>query len=907
MDDKAPIFPDSADGVSVLDALVSPSLDPMFWRAERLGVASAWWQHVPFGHWVVRATKPRLLVELGTHAGVSYSALCQAVARSDLDTRCYAVDTWRGDPQAGLYGEEVFEEFRRFHDERYSAFSTLLHTTFDEALAQFASGTVDLLHIDGLHTYEAVRHDFESWSPKLSERAVVLLHDTNERRDDFGVWRLWAELCEQFPHFEFLHGHGLGVLAPSKNVDPNILALCHLSEPSSVAAVRNRFAALGERCLIQTHEQMLAQDLGLLAIGEHAELLRERIATSAAQTEQTRILAEQTEQARRDAEAKAEQAEGDATRAEANAAQAEQTRREAEVRAAASEARAQEIERAREQIAARIIAARRDVYNANMRAEQCEAKAREAGTKAVQAETMISRVMAQAELAQIERDQAQRARDALLLSTAWQVTWPLRVAGHKLPPSVRRALRRGAELGWWSLTLKLPSKLRDRRAALALGSGLAAAPLEPQPDASAPQSESQQKAPRIEPRRSRGCHITSPEQSAPTTLEPERTRHSRDSMPRTSATLQPISVVIPTYNRADLLEETLRRCTDHSGPVEIEFIVIDDGSTDDTAIVLSRLENEIPNLTWRRILNGGPGKARNLGASIAKYPVVLFLGDDIRPVDENFFSVHARLHALNTSRSFAVLGKIVWPEADTAEVNFVMSHIQGRGGEQFGYAHFTPFTYLDWRFFYTSNISVKTSIVADWMTDGFQPQFIFAAFEDGEFAYRLQKGPDPLQIYYDPTSVGCHIHPYTLDGFLTRQMNVGMMAKPFIDLHPEVAEPLGLSPLLRALCSPEDTRREKLTADYLSIVEGIKSWARIIESSAALGREWWHEDLLSAVFELAFLQGFLLMQAESSSNFAAGYDYILKRCLQRLRKLIHHELTGHEFLQNRLVVAAPGD
>ncbi len=135
--------------------------------------------------------------------------------------------------------------------------------------------------------------------------------------------------------------------------------------------------------------------------------------------------------------------------------------------------------------------------------------------------------------------------------------------------------------------------------------------------------------------------------------------------------------------------------------------MIDDGSSDDTATVLRRLENEIPSLTWRSIANGGPGKARNLGASIAKHPIVLFLGDDIRPVDEDFFVVHARLHALNPSSNFAVLGKVVWPEAGAAEVNFVMSHIQGRNGEQFGYASIAPFTYQDWRFFYTCNISVN--------------------------------------------------------------------------------------------------------------------------------------------------------------------------------------------------------
>ena len=47
--------------------------------------------------------------------------------------------------------------------------------TFAEALQHFPDGSVDLLHIDGRHFYEDVKEDYESWLPKLSDRAVVLL------------------------------------------------------------------------------------------------------------------------------------------------------------------------------------------------------------------------------------------------------------------------------------------------------------------------------------------------------------------------------------------------------------------------------------------------------------------------------------------------------------------------------------------------------------------------------------------------------------------------------------------------------------------------------------------------------------------------------------------------------------
>ena len=231
-----------------IQGLLDESIDPLFWPADRLDPAiRAWASHIPFAHWLMSQTKPNLFVELGTHSGVSYSAFCSAIVRQDLTTRAYAVDTWKGDIHAGLYGEEVYQDFLAFHDARYKHFSTPLRTTFDEALGQFADASIDLLHIDGLHTYEAVKHDFENWLPKLSCAAIVVFHDTNVRERDFGVWRLWTEISERFPAFEFLHGLGLGVLAVGPNAAPSIKALCELREPQEVTRVRNRFAAAGER------------------------------------------------------------------------------------------------------------------------------------------------------------------------------------------------------------------------------------------------------------------------------------------------------------------------------------------------------------------------------------------------------------------------------------------------------------------------------------------------------------------------------------------------------------------------------------------------------------------------------------------------------------------------------------
>jgi hypothetical protein len=207
---------------------------------------SAWTEHIPFAFWIMEALGPSCFVELGTHTGVSYLAFCQAAQKLGIETRSYAVDTWRGDEHTGFYGEEVFQKLSQIHDPRYGYFSRLVRTTFDEAVQHFDDGSIDLLHIDGLHTYDAVKHDFETWEPKLAPRAVVLLHDTNVRERDFGVFKLWQGLAEAHAHFEFLHGHGLGVLGLGSGFPPAMATLFNASkQPRLASQIRELFARFG--------------------------------------------------------------------------------------------------------------------------------------------------------------------------------------------------------------------------------------------------------------------------------------------------------------------------------------------------------------------------------------------------------------------------------------------------------------------------------------------------------------------------------------------------------------------------------------------------------------------------------------------------------------------------------------
>ncbi|WP_240763137.1 class I SAM-dependent methyltransferase [Paenibacillus thalictri] len=175
---------------------------------------SAWVGHRYFAYDLIRNVKPRVVVELGTHMGLSFFSFCQAVVDCSTGTKCYAVDSWVGDSHTGGYEEAVYETVSRVAKAYYAPAAELLRGTFDEALSQFADQSVDVLHIDGYHTYEAAAHDFYTWLPKMADNGIVLFHDINVRIGNFGVYRLWEELRRQYPGLAFDQSHGLGVLFP---------------------------------------------------------------------------------------------------------------------------------------------------------------------------------------------------------------------------------------------------------------------------------------------------------------------------------------------------------------------------------------------------------------------------------------------------------------------------------------------------------------------------------------------------------------------------------------------------------------------------------------------------------------------------------------------------------------------
>jgi glycosyltransferase involved in cell wall biosynthesis len=248
------------------------------------------------------------------------------------------------------------------------------------------------------------------------------------------------------------------------------------------------------------------------------------------------------------------------------------------------------------------------------------------------------------------------------------------------------------------------------------------------------------------------------------------------------------SVVIPTYNRLDMLVRVLDALEGQKNAPEFEVIVIDDGSRDETRSVMERRAAEkregASHLRFESQPNAGPGRARNRGVSLATGRFVVFIGDDTVP-EPQFLAEHARIHAGSGDDPLvACLGYTGWPRG--GRVTAFMDYINDFG-LQFGYKLIKDGDVVPFNFFYTSNISVDRLLLAE---HPFDTTFPAAAWEDIELAYRLDRLG--LKIRYNAGAVTRHYHPTTVDSFAKRQYTVGKSGAIFFSKHPDLGHFLGV-------------------------------------------------------------------------------------------------------------------
>jgi GT2 family glycosyltransferase len=218
-----------------------------------------------------------------------------------------------------------------------------------------------------------------------------------------------------------------------------------------------------------------------------------------------------------------------------------------------------------------------------------------------------------------------------------------------------------------------------------------------------------------------------------------------------------ISVIVATRNRAALLDGALASLRAQIGAPEIEAIVVDNGSHDDTRAVAERHD-----ATY--VFEPQPNRAlaRNAGLAVAGGDVVLFVDDDV-VLPPFFVAVHARAQDRETF-PHVVTGPII--NVPAPDVRPVPTFLNGSNA-----------------FFCTCNVSVPRNVLA--AVGGFDSSFDKYGWEDTELGVRLRKFDVRRRFVWE--AYLWHIKPpatETLDAALEKTIEKARMAAKFVRKDP---------------------------------------------------------------------------------------------------------------------------
>jgi GT2 family glycosyltransferase len=230
------------------------------------------------------------------------------------------------------------------------------------------------------------------------------------------------------------------------------------------------------------------------------------------------------------------------------------------------------------------------------------------------------------------------------------------------------------------------------------------------------------------------------------------------------------SVIVPVYNGA----ATITRCLQALAQQTIEssayeVIVVDDGSHDATAALVQQWINEHP-IQCVRLLqqaNAGPAAARNLGASVATAPLLLFTDADCAPLPhwiETFLDVFADAHIAGAKGTY-----------QSIQTEWVAQFVQAEYEDRYDRMAKQPaIDFID-----TYSAAYRRAVFAE--QGGFDPTLIIC--EDQEFSFRLvQKG---YQLRFAPAACVVHRHVHTIRGYTRRKFAIGYWKSLLVRWHPD--------------------------------------------------------------------------------------------------------------------------
>jgi predicted O-methyltransferase YrrM len=169
-------------------------------------ITTAWTDHITFAQWIVNKQQPEVIVDLGVAFG--YSSFCFGLPKIG---KIYGIDTFEGDPMSGH--NNTFDYVKQKRKELNMNNITFIKGYFGLVAKQWKK-PIDILHIDGFHTYSAVKNDYDTWSKFVKDDGVILFHDTCVPH--YGVREFFDKIT--LPKTNFTCSHGLGVVSKNSSL-----------------------------------------------------------------------------------------------------------------------------------------------------------------------------------------------------------------------------------------------------------------------------------------------------------------------------------------------------------------------------------------------------------------------------------------------------------------------------------------------------------------------------------------------------------------------------------------------------------------------------------------------------------------------------------------------------------------
>lgn len=169
--------------------------------------------HRPFAEWLVSYMQPEQVVDLGVDYGYSTFVFALAAKKNGKGI-ISGIDSFEGERMTGIrdtynYVLEIIKAVNFRNTE-------IIKGDFNEVSRSWVH-PIDILHIDGYHSYEAVFNDFNTWAPFVLNEGIVLFHDINVPNPAFGVIDFFRELSGGYKLY-FLHSYGLGIYTKNKHL-----------------------------------------------------------------------------------------------------------------------------------------------------------------------------------------------------------------------------------------------------------------------------------------------------------------------------------------------------------------------------------------------------------------------------------------------------------------------------------------------------------------------------------------------------------------------------------------------------------------------------------------------------------------------------------------------------------------